>query len=247
MAAGFDVAQELESGLHDRQAAWRFIRGFAASWLTPLTEGDGCDDAELDAAEDRLGVRLPVALREAYGLFGRRRDLTSIQDTLLSPDELHLDTTRDALIFRLESQAAARWGVLATDLGQPDPPVVVKLRLRDEQGESWQAWLPTFSSTCIEMVLSESLYASEELGDDKEQDHDEAQRLERRYAQLALPDYPTPVVGGTAVRWFVGPDVVLRDDQQGCLWVRARTVAALNAVRGDLPGYWLMVEDETEP
>ncbi|GAA1814836.1 SMI1/KNR4 family protein [Planosporangium flavigriseum] len=238
MRGGFDLARELAAGLTDRQAAWRFIRDFAASWLTPLADGDGWSDAELDAAERRLGVRLPAALREAYGLFGRRRDLTSNQDTLLDPAELYLEPTGEALIFRAESQGFAHWGVLAADLNQPDPPVMVKLNLRDEQAESWDAWLGTFSAACIEMVLSESIYARGKLGDAKAQDDAEAEQLEQRYEQLALPDYPTPPVGGAAVRWFTGPDVVLRDDQQGCLWARARTAAALERMRRNLPGYW---------
>jgi hypothetical protein len=61
---------------------------------------------------------------------------------------------------------------------------------------------------------------------------------------LALPEYPTPEVGEVAVRWFTGPDVVLREDQEGFLWARARTVAALRAVRRDLPGYWLVAGGE---
>jgi hypothetical protein len=134
--------------------------------------------------------------------------------------------------------------VLTADLNKADPPVMVRFELGDERAESWEAWLGTFSSACIEILLSESIYACEELGDNKEHDEAEAEQLEQRYTRLPLPDYPTPPVGGKAVRWFAGPDVVLRDDQQGCLWARARTTAALEQVRHDLPGYWLMAEDE---
>lgn len=242
MRGGPDIARELAAGLADRQAAWRFIRHFAAGWLTPLVDGDGWRDAELEAAERRLGVPLPAALREAYRLFGRRRDLTSNQDTLLDPAELYVEPTGEALIFRVESQGFAHWGVLTADLGQPDPPVVVKLNLRNEQAECWHGWLGTFSAACIEMVLSESIYAREELGDNKAQDDAEADQLEQRYEQLALPDYPTPPAGGAAVRWFSGPDVVLRDDQQGSLWARARTAAALERMRRNLPGDWEMAD-----
>jgi hypothetical protein len=244
MRGGFDIVRELAAGLDDRQTAWRFIRRFAASWSTPLVDGDGCSDAELAATERRLRVRLPPALREAYELFGRRRDLTSNQDTLLDPAELYLEPTGEALIFRTESQGFAHWGVLTADLDKPDPPVVVKLNLRDEQAESWHAWLGTFSAASLEIVLSESIYGREELGDAKAQDDTEAEQLEQRYEQLALPDYPTPPVGSAAVRWFTGPDVVLRDDQQGSLWARARTTAALQQMRRNLPGYWEMADHE---
>jgi hypothetical protein len=242
MRAGFDIARQMTSGLEGRESAWCFIRDFAESWLTPLVDGDGCSEVDLDTAEHRLGFRLPAALREAYGLFGRRGDLTSNQDTLLGPDELYLDSAEDVLIFRVENEAAARWGLLRADLDEPDPRVVIRLNLRDEQSESWEAWLHTFSSTCMEIVLSESLYASEELSDNRGLEDGDTELLKHGYVALSLPHYPTSPMDMPAVRWFVGPDVMVRDDQQGWLWARARTTAALDDVRRDLPGYWLMAE-----
>jgi hypothetical protein len=44
----------------------------------------------------------------------RRADLTSNQDALLAPDQLRLDQTGDALVFRLENQSCARWGIPST-------------------------------------------------------------------------------------------------------------------------------------
>jgi cell wall assembly regulator SMI1 len=85
MSAGFDVGQEVAASRGSRQGAWRFIRRFAEAWLTPLSDDDGWTEADLQAAEQRLGVRLPAAIREAYALFGRRQDLTSMQDWLLTP------------------------------------------------------------------------------------------------------------------------------------------------------------------
>ena len=79
----FDLAAELATDVQDMQiGAWRFIRGFADAWLTPLRDGDGYSQAELNAAEDRLGLKLPTALREAYMLFGKRADLCGTQDFL---------------------------------------------------------------------------------------------------------------------------------------------------------------------
>jgi hypothetical protein len=56
VAPTFDVARAL-GRLVDRTDAWRFIREFAASWVTPISDADGVADAELDAAEMRLGTR----------------------------------------------------------------------------------------------------------------------------------------------------------------------------------------------
>jgi hypothetical protein len=51
-------------------------------------EGDGWNEADIVTEAKCLGIRFPAALRRAYQLFGRREDLTSNQDSLLSPSEL---------------------------------------------------------------------------------------------------------------------------------------------------------------
>jgi hypothetical protein len=42
-----------------------------SDWWGPLQPGDGCSAEELDAAEERLGVKLPAAVRELYGICGK--------------------------------------------------------------------------------------------------------------------------------------------------------------------------------
>ncbi|MFB9834604.1 hypothetical protein [Actinoallomurus acaciae] len=242
MTDTFDVGRELGTSIGDRAEAWRFIRGFAAGWQTPLAEDDGCPAEDLDAAEARLGLRLPEALREAYRLFGRRDDLTANQDVLLSPDLLHLD--EDVLVFRVENQAVVHWGVPVSELEEADPSVVVRASLADPSAERWEPWLDRFSLACVEIVLSESLFVSEELGDNRELEAGEADLLERRYTRLPLPDYPTSQTATPAIRWFAGPDVIIRDDQRTWMWVRARTGEALTAVRAELPGDWIMTDTD---
>ena len=109
MSDGFDLGQEVAASLGSRQGAWRFIRRFAESWLTPLTDEDGWTEDDLRAAERHLGLRLPPAIREAYALFGRRQDLTSVKDRLLDPDQLEVDVTGEVLIYRVENQSVAVW------------------------------------------------------------------------------------------------------------------------------------------
>ncbi|GLY78826.1 hypothetical protein [Actinoallomurus iriomotensis] len=234
----FDVGRELATGIGDRADAWRFIRGFAAGWQAPLTDDDGCPASDLDAAEARLGLRLPTALREAYRLFGRREDLTANQDVLLSPDRLHLDG--EVLVFRVENQAVVHWGVPVSELEEPDPSVVVRASLADPSAERWEPWLDRFSLACVEIVLSESLFVSEELGDNRGIADGESDLLERHYTRLPLPDYPTSQTTVPAIRWFAGRDVIIRDDQRTWMWVRARTCEALTTVRTELPGDWIM-------
>src|SRR5262249_49550651 len=62
------------------------------AWTRPLARGDGYDEDLLWVAGERLGERLPAALRDAYLLFGRRADLTACQDPLLPPDRLCAET-----------------------------------------------------------------------------------------------------------------------------------------------------------
>lgn len=85
MSAGFDLAQEAAASLSSRQGAWRFIRRFAASWLTPLTDDDGWTEADLQAAEQRLGVRLPAAMREAYTCSGAAMISPASRTSSLTP------------------------------------------------------------------------------------------------------------------------------------------------------------------
>jgi hypothetical protein len=124
MSPGFDVSSEIAAAIGDRAGVWRFIRDFAGQWLSPLAEDDGWSEADIISAEKRLRVRFPAALREAYGLFGRREDLTSNQDRLLRPGQLCLSGSGQVLIFRWENQGCAQWGVRLDQPGHPDPPVV---------------------------------------------------------------------------------------------------------------------------
>ncbi|MGP3963579.1 SMI1/KNR4 family protein [Nonomuraea sp. 3N208] len=234
----FEVIHDFPAAMADRAGAWNFIRGFAATWRSPLADGDGWSEADLDAAEARLGVRLPAALREAYQLFGRRTDLTSLQDVLLSPADLEVKD--QALVFRAENQAVVFWGIPIAELDQPDPPVVLRTDLADKGAESWDSWLDRFSHACLELVLSESLFSSEDLGDNRALAEGEASMLAQRFTRLPLPDYPTSQTAVPAVRWFADPDLIIRDDQRTWIWVRARTAEALAQIRTELPGDWMM-------
>ncbi|MEU4098415.1 SMI1/KNR4 family protein [Streptomyces sp. NPDC026673] len=238
MTDDFDVRRELAAGMTDPARALRFVRGFAGHWLAPLRDGDGYGEADLAAAEERLGRALPAVLRDAYRLFGRRPDLTSNHDRLLAPAELHVDSRGEALVFRYENQGAASWGILLTDLHKADPPVVVKPDLADTAAERWTAWLDRLSWACVEIVLSESLHEPDDLCDFRDDlDETDFEAISGRFTPLPFPAYPPD--GDLGARWYAGPDVILREDDRTCLWARARTGEALDWVRDDLPGDWL--------
>jgi len=202
-----------------------------------LESGDGWSQADLVAAEERLGIQLPTALREAYLLFGRRRDLTSNHDVLLGPAELYVDDAKEALVFRHENQGAACWGVLLDSLPDDDPAVFIRSDLADKTAERWERWLGRLSLCFVEIVLSEFLQADGEPRDFLDPGDDSIELLEENSVRLPFPAYP---IGEDehGIRWFLGQDVLLRDDGMAVL-ARGRTPEDLDRVRGLIPGDWL--------
>jgi hypothetical protein len=220
-----------------RPHAWDFIGRFAAVWSTPLDEDDGCSDAELDEAEDRLDMPLPVAVREAYRLFGRRRDLTSNQDRLLAPHELEVEDDH-RLVYRRECQNCAVWAVDLANATKVDPPTV----WREYGGHDWRPFLDRFSDACVEMVLSESLVDGPiELTENGQLDDASLAVLET-YRRLNFPSYDlwAAAPAGPPVRWFAAPGVLLCDHAETWLWVRALTPEAIEDVRHRFPSDWIM-------
>jgi hypothetical protein len=184
MAGGFDAGEALRGGLGDRRQAWEFIRRFAAEWTAPLVPGDGVSRDAWRAAEQRIGAELPTALREACLLFGRRPDLTARQDRLVPPHELSLDESGTTVVFRVENQRCAAWGVPMSDLGRADPPVYVQ----DRDG-GWEQFLDRVSVACVEMVLSEVVLGSGPSGDMCELPGGLIAVVESAYEQMTVPEY----------------------------------------------------------
>lgn len=91
------------------------------SLFRPWQDGDGYEEDTLVAAEARCGVRLPVMLRSFYRTWGRRSDLTQMNEYLLAPDQWVVHA--GALIFCVENQAGAYWALPMESLEEVDPPV----------------------------------------------------------------------------------------------------------------------------
>jgi len=207
----------------DRGAAWRFIRAFARDWSRrPLGGDDGYRDTDLDAVTERLGVPIPAALREAYRLLGKRADLTDNQDELLAPDQIHLDEDRGVLVYRVENQSCAYWGIRVTDLDQDDPPVVIRPDVPAPSAEDWSTWLDRVSVAFIEIVLSEAVCGEEDLTGYDEQGADDTE-IAATFQRLPIPEYPLSQSQGT--RWYARGEIIARDDRAWTL-TRARTLEA---------------------
>lgn len=232
------------SAVCDAAGATRFAEGFMARWTRPRTRGDGCRPDETAAAEQRLGFPLPDALTACYRLLGRR-DLTSRQDPLLPPDRLWVED--DVLVFRVENQHCALWGVPVPHLGEADPPVVFQ-NVSHTRPTGWRPFLDRFSSATVEMVLSEALLygggTEGDVNDNRELDEKTLRAVEDRFDRIPFPDHPLWAdPDGHPVRWFAGDGLLLRDDARQWLWVRARSAARLNALRTALPGDWITRQD----
>lgn len=139
-----------------RPERWQWLREQIAEWYTPLQADDGWDEASLNQAEKRLGVKLPAALREWYQLAGKRREIWSVQDLFLSPEELGITRNNDAetgdqfLSFYHENQCVVLWGIKVPDLSQEDPPVYL-LDWRPDDSGNPPSEAPTISEFALAM------------------------------------------------------------------------------------------------
>ena len=233
MGALFDLPAELGQGVSDAVGAWRFIRLFAANYASPVIPGQGYDDAELRQAEARLGITLPASMRVAYALLGKRPDLTSGQDRLLTPHQLEIDATGQVLVFRLECQGCTEWGVPLSVVGELDPPVVFR------GASAWHPFLERFSLACVEMVLSEWISGGAPYAMNCQPEDETIVLMEQRLRRLPLPDYPAwwwPA--GGPVRWFETSGALLLEHPGTWLWVGAPSQDGVAAVRQALPGGW---------
>jgi hypothetical protein len=185
---------------------------------------------------------LPGSLREMYALIGNRDDLTRHQDHLLRPAQLCIDD--EVLVFRLENQGVAHWGVPLGEVGEPDPPVVFRRYSYMSADGPWHPFLSRVSLAGVEMLLSEWMLSNDEFADNRGLDEEAIGLLERQFVRLPMPDYPMwAEPSGAPTRWFGGRGAVLRNDADVWLWAQADSSDAIARVRQALPGEWLMADE----
>ncbi len=129
------------------KAPWDDYAARVAELYRPLAPGDGNDEAEIAAAETRLGLKLPRVLREFYLLAGRRDDIHRARNHLIHPEDLAVE--QGVLVIYEENQNVVLWGIKIEALGHDDPPIV---RAYNDVTLSWEAdhdRLSTFLATML--------------------------------------------------------------------------------------------------
>src|SRR5258708_2050325 len=207
------------------------IRTLYRAWQV----GDGYDEATIQAAEARLGTRLPTTLRSFYAAWGRRHDMTRLCEHLLAPDELRI--TPDALICCVENQAVMYWAVRREALGEADPPVSYADTLAWDGEEPvlgpWRASHPRVSCFLDDLTYKHAFGGGAVHGGSSRRVRPEQRHvewLEQHWRQAAVtpmfrsqepdtPDTPDEVLLGSplyvregqAVLWFLQFDAVTRE------------------------------------
>ncbi|GAA1292449.1 hypothetical protein GCM10009647_002530 [Streptomyces sanglieri] len=136
------------------------------------------------------------------------------------------------LVFRVENQSCAYWGIRVTDLDQDDPPVVIRADLVRPTADDWEAWLGRVSVAFVEIALSEALCADDDLMGWVTPDDDTGlpEEITGTFRRLPLPEYPISQQAGS--RWYAHDEIILRDDR-GTAMFRARTEAAYDRFEGE--------------
>ncbi|MFJ9454981.1 hypothetical protein ACIRST_07875 [Kitasatospora sp. NPDC101447] len=155
MSTTFDLPAELSASLAGPAAAWRFVERFAAHLGAPVEEAHGCTEEELAAAEQRLGLPLPGALREAYGRFGRRFDLFGGQEQWIPLEDVEVED--GILVFMAERYWYWAVGIRLDQAGGDDPPLVTDATPGDPVDAEWEPMADRFSAAFVESVLNGNL------------------------------------------------------------------------------------------
>ena len=215
-------AQDFAARLAKREDRWSLLKDFVAEWHSPLQPGDGYSTAELDAVEERLGLKLPAALREWYQIAGHRKDIIAAQNFLRSPDRLYTreEDSGNVLYFYTENQAVVNWGILASDLELYDPPVYL-----DEIGAIENQ---TLSEFVTQMVVFETTCFGGAFGGNSSANLEALEIVKQNFIPLGFPDWHW---SDSCSRLYGGNGVLIETEasENGyCwIWIGAQTRGAL--------------------
>jgi hypothetical protein len=231
----FSVTGDLVELPDDAAAVCELISSFLESWNVTQPGLDlSLAENEVREAEYRLGLALPVALRWMLTNVGAGHNVIGRQDFLVHPRCLEIDD-QGVLVYRVENQHCAKWGVRVDEIGYLDPPVIWK----DLQaGAEWCSYQQRLSVDLLEMVFNEAMLSPEanvlqtELASGAPPELDSLPRL-------AIPEHVFwPLPEGPPVRWYGMRDCLIRNDGDVWLWAFGRTADDVNRATRAIPGEW---------
>ncbi|MEO6888651.1 MAG: hypothetical protein ABI456_05685 [Ktedonobacteraceae bacterium] len=212
---------------------WVSVKHWIADWHGPLDAKDGLPLMDSTQAEARLGIVLPRPLKEWYSIAGRRADIHSAQNRLVSPAQLEIHDNH--AIFYLENQSVVAWGIALSDLGSPDPPVSVDLDYAlHGRAHQWVEENGTVSEFLLQMAVHETLFTSTFSGN-APIDQENIGKIERHYPRLRFPAWHWPVY---PTRFFGDRETLVVVNGAEWLWVAARNEHAFMKVVARLPVKW---------
>lgn len=215
----------------DRTARWALLREFASQWYPAIESLDGFSADELNLAVSRLGIPLPAAFREWYALSGRRNDIWSLQDHLLPPDKLRLNS--DHLTFLIENQHVVEWGVRVDDLTIDDPPVYVTTvdapSVWLQENDSLSEFAIQMLAYCLKWSGKRRWWANAYVMPDV------LKRVATNYPRLPLTEWNWPA----ATRFYGYRDIIAEveteaGDDHAWLYVATRTARAAESFKENL-------------
>ncbi|MBG0831823.1 SMI1/KNR4 family protein [Planomonospora sp. ID67723] len=120
------------------------------------TPENGCTGTEIAAAEDRLGIGLPDALRAYYAVAGLHAEMMGAdghQHTLRMSAPERLVVEGGWLIFCGENQWPAQWSTHPDDDDRPDP----RVHGRTGPGEKWFSESRSLSAFLINVACRQAV------------------------------------------------------------------------------------------
>lgn len=223
------ILGELPSSRAER---WRLVEELIENWFSTVQAKDGYAETELAAAEHRLGVQLPTALREWYLLTGKRMDVWSCQDTQLHPQKLELDAEDDALFFRVECQGCDWLGIRSCDLEMEDPPVYRFGQRGVEPRDTPRQVSPTVTAFALAVLLLHIPLQPRFVGGDCSTQAVWS-TIEPKVTQCDLPERCFRD-GASPIYFYETTDVILMKSEMGDLMVVARNENAIDNLSSTL-------------
>jgi hypothetical protein len=222
----------------ERADRWRLLDESLLRWFAlPPVDSWGVPRALVDAAEHRLGVRLPAALREWYERYGRLDVVWSPQDRLVAPERLTIE--QGFLAVCIECQDVVRWGIRSSDLASDDPPVVLHQEDRRaellEEASSTSAFGLLFAAMNTKWSEKPMYRANGQIPDDA------VAAIEKTLPRLPFADTHWPCSPGSQL--YGSDDLVVDVQARTWVWLVSLSEAHLRAVDALVAPHGMVWED----